>query len=236
MIRIAPYLAVAACTIACGSSSSDDPGEEGCGYVEREVSLDADFAGETPRQVMELLERPVDGPVTFYPGTNEYVAVGGATSETHFHAEATAGPTAWVREGKPGMGGVVESRIFCPTEFLFDATVRLETSDGALAEEWRGRATYGVSGVLGSGGGIAVDIVDPRPFAGSLTVEEREGVDDEWESRELDVHLHFKTNPLDFLGMTGGIRHYLSNETVSEGVGEGVGVTSTIAEFRLPPG
>ena len=230
MIRTAP-LAVVACTIACESFADD---EEGCGYVEREVSLDADFGGETPRQVMELLERPVGGPVTFYPGENEYLVVGGATAEAQFQARAIAGPTAWVREGDPRRGGVVESRLFCPTDFLFDATVHLETSDGALAEQWRGRASYGVSGTLGGVGGISVDIDDPRPFAGSLTVEERDGVED-WESRTLDVHLHFITHPLDSVGMSGGIRHDLSNETVIDGVGEGVGVTSTIAEFHLPP-
>jgi hypothetical protein len=128
------------------------------------------------------------------------------------------------------MGGVAESRIFCPTEFLFDVTVRMETSDGALAEEWRGRARYGVSGTLGADG-IEVEIPDPRPFAGTLKIEERDGLEQEWESRELLVNLYFNTYPLDFLGLHGEIWHHVSNT----GAGEGTGAITTIAEFRLPP-
>ena len=219
--------------LGCREADQGEHGDggDGCGYEEREVSLDAVFGEETPREVIELLERPVDGPTTWFAGKGEYIDVLGAAGETEFHAEVIAGPTVWVREGKDGMGGVQQSRIFCPTQLLFDATVHFETTDGALAEDWSGRATYEVSGTLGGVGSITVAVPDPRPFAGTLTVTEHPNVADEWTVHELAVSLYFITNPLDFIGMHGSMSYDLQNL----GNGEGELVTVPVAEFALPP-
>jgi len=210
------------------SSAEQGDGDEGCGYEDREVSLDARFGEETPGEVIELIERAVQGRVTWYGGDGEHVDVGGVSSETEFHAKASfVGPTVWVREGIEGMGGIVEERIFCPTHLIFDVAVEIETEDGALAETWNGRADYEVSGTLGGIGGIAVTVPDPRPFTGSLTVTEHPDVPAQWETHELVITMVFVTYPLDVLGMNGAIRYNLLNL----GDGEGDGVTVTIGEF-----
>lgn len=229
-LRVAIFLALLATTAACHESSSaqQTQHDDACGYEDREVSLDAQFGDETPRQVIELLERPVDGRVTWYGGSGTHVDVGGVSTETEFHAQASlTGPTVWVREGIEGKGGVLQDRLFCPTHFLFDVDVQMDTEDGALAETWRARADYLVSGTLGGIGGITVSVADPRPFAGSLSVTEHPDIPEQWETHELSITMSFITSPLDALGMNGEIRYDLSNFSD----GEGHGVVVTIAEF-----
>lgn len=227
---VAAFLALHWTSAGCGdpSSAERDSSDQGCGYEDREVSLDAKFGEETPGEVIELIERPVDGHVKWYGGEGEYIDVGGASGETEFHAQASfIGPTVWVREGIEGMGGIVEERIFCPTHLLFDVAVQIDTEDGALADTWNGRADYEVSGTLGGIGGIAVTVPDPRPFAGSLTITERPEVPAQWATHELAIRLVFVTYPLDVLGMNGAIRYNLLNL----GDGEGEGVIVTVGEF-----
>lgn len=214
----------------CHESSSAEQSEsdEGCGYEDREVSLDARFGDETPGEVIELLERAVDGRVTWYGGRGIDVEVDGASGETEFHAQVSfVGPTVWVREGIAGMGGILEGRLFCPTHLLFDVAVQIETEDGALAETWNGRADYEVSGTLGGIGGITVNVADPRPFAGSLTVTEHPDVPQKWETHELAITMVFVTYPLDVLGMNGAIRYDLANL----GDDSGDGLVVTVGEF-----
>lgn len=213
------------CT-ACGASDAANS-DDSCDREPREVSLDAKFGDETPRAIIDLLERPVAGTVTWAAGESEDVDISGAMGTTTFHAQATAGPTVWVLEGIEGKGGILEDRIFCPTEFVFDVAIEFETDDGALVEDWEGRGTYGVSGTLGGIGTLEVIVEEPRPFAGTLNVTERPGVAERWETHELDIRLAFATYPLDFVGVNGGIRYLFQN---SSG-GEIAGVTTTIAEF-----
>lgn len=227
---VAALLALLWASAGCREPSSAEQGDsdEGCGYEDREVALDAKFGDETPGEVIALIERPVDGRVTWYGGDGEYIDVGGALGETEYHAQARfRGPTAWIREGIEGQGGILEERLFCPTVLLFDVDVEIETEDGALADTWRGRAEYMMSGTLGGAGGIAVTVPDPRPFAGSLTITEHPDVPAMWETHEPYIHLVFVTSPLGDRGMHGTIRYNLLNL----GDGEGNGVTVTIGEF-----
>jgi hypothetical protein len=228
--RVATFLALHWSIAGCGESTSAEQSEgtAGCGYEDREVSLDARFGDETPGEVIELLKRAVDGRVTWYGGSGMHVDVGGVSGQTEFHAQVSfAGPTVWVREGIEGKGGILEDRLFCPTHLLFDVAVQIETEDGALAETWNGRADYQVSGTLGGIGGITVNVDDPRPFAGSLTVTEHADVPEQWETHELAITMVFVTYPLDVLGMNGAIRYDLSNF----GDGGGDGVVVTVGEF-----
>lgn len=219
-------LSASACNDTAGTTSSAD----GCPDELREVALDAKFGDETPGEILQLLERPVAGTVTWTAGESKYVEITGATGMTAFQAQAQAGPTVWVIDGVEGQGGVPEERITCPTMFRFDVSVHIESDDGALAEEWRGPGTYIVSGTLGGDGAVSVVIQDPPSFAGTLRVTERPGVAEAWPDRELRVTLNFATYPLDFVGMSGFMQHFLLH---AEG-GEGEGVKTTIAEFAWP--
>lgn len=230
------YCLCALASSACTDGSSDTSSEQGCPEELVEVALDTRFGDEssgyeTPRQVIELLERPVTGTLTWSDNeNNEYLDVSGASGTTTFHAQATAGPTLLLRPGVVGMGGVPQARITCGTELIFDVSVHLETEDGALAEDWQGRGTYGVSGTLGGHGSIGVEIEDPPPFMGTLRVTERPGVSEAWEERRFRILLVVATYPLDFVGMAGTMQYFLMNE----GDGEGIGVENTIAELAWP--
>lgn len=229
-LRPEPWIVLCCCGIgpAC-SDGAVGASEQGCPKELREISLDAKFGDgsswETPRQVIELLERPASGTVTWQPLENsEFLDVRGASGTTTFMAQATAGARVRLREGIVGKGGVPELRITCLTEFVFDVTVHIETADGALVEDWHGPGTFS----LGSAG-VLVEIEDAIPFAGSLRVTERPGVGDAWETRGLSTRLTFSTAP-DFEGMTGVMQYFLENG----GDGELYGVNITIAEFARP--
>ncbi len=216
-------------TSACSDTASTTSSAGGCPNELREVALDARFGDETPGEVIQLLKRPVTGSVTWIEGGSEYVDITGATGTTSFAAQAQVGPTVWVIDGVEGQGGVPEERLTCPTMFRFDVSVHIESDDGALAEEWRGPGTYIVSGTLGGEGAVSVLIQDPPSFAGTLRVIERPGAE-EWPEHELRVTLNFATYPLNFVGMSGFLQHFLLDADSDEGGG----VKTTIAEFAWP--
>ncbi len=227
-MRIHPAPLIVCVSIGCGADGVDTSAEEGCGYETREVDLDARFGDETPRAVIELLERPVSSQVTWFAGENEDLVVTGASGQSEVEVRAVAGSTVWVREGIEGKGGVVERRLACPTYLDFEVALRIESADGALKEDWSGTAVYGVSGVLGGIGSIMVRVQDPPAFSGDLTITEQPGVAQRWDTRELLILMNFATSPLDFVGMHGQIFYNFEN-LVSEG--EIVGASRTIAEF-----
>ncbi|MBK8714695.1 MAG: hypothetical protein IPN32_08115 [Deltaproteobacteria bacterium] len=220
---------------ACSDGGFGGAAEQGCPKELREISPDARFGDasswETPRQVIELLERPASGTVTWLPlEDSEFLEVHGASGTTTFTAQASAGPRVRLREGIVGKGGVPQLRIACPTEFVFDVSVHIETADGALVEDWRGEGTYGVTGHLGADGTLGVEIDPPAAFAGTLRVAERSGVSEAWEDRQLRIFLTFATSRLDVVGMSGVMQYFLENG----GDGELYGVNTTIAEFARP--
>lgn len=223
------FLWCSACASACSDGASDTSSEEGCPEL-REVSIDAKFGDDesgyqTPREVIELLERPVTGTLTWWDNEdNEYLDVSGASGTTTFHAQAMAGPTVWLRPGVVGNGGISQARLYCPTDLIFDVSVHIETEDGALTEDWQGQGTYGFSGSIG------IEIEDPPPFVGTLRVTERPGVSEAWEERRFRILLIVATYPLDFVGMAGTMQYFLENV----GDGEGVGVENTLAELAWP--
>jgi hypothetical protein len=215
----------------CSPSHEDDGSAVGnCDYRETEVSLDAQIGDETPRAVIELLERPADGSVTWYPGDGELVTVTGASGETTYHvAAAYDGGPIEQRDGANGLGepGEGGDRITCLTVWVFDVEIEIETADGALAEAWRGEALYEVSGTLGGAGSLSVRIDDPRPFGGTLSVTENRDLFEQWKTHELFTLLAFSTFPAEDALMHGVMQYHLANL----GNGEGELATVDIAEF-----
>lgn len=222
--------------LVSGCSSSNDaeeagPGDGGCEYREREVTLDTAIGEATPRAVIKLLERPVDGNVTWQPGDGEFIAVAGASPQTTFHVEASyAGGPIEQRDGANGVGGPGGGGSVCLTVWVFDVEIAIDTADGALAETWVGEALYIVTGTVGGIGTLEVRVDDPRPFAGSLSVTESQGLSERWETRELFISLGFTTHPPEFVGMTGRMEYHLANL----GDGDGEIATIGIGEFAWP--
>lgn len=208
-----------------GETSS---GDGGCEYREREVTLDTTIGDATPRAVIELLERPVDGSVRWYPGEGDYVAVAGASPQSTFHVEASyaQGPIEQ-RDGANGIGEPSSGGSACVSLWVFDVDVAIDTADGALADVWAGEVLYIVTGAVGGTGTLEVRVDDPRPFSGSLSVTENPGVSEQWETRELFISLGFTTHPPEFVGMTGRMQYHLANL----GDGEGELATVDIGEF-----
>lgn len=204
-------------------------GEGGCDYQESEVTLDTAIGDDTPRAVIELLERPADGTVRWHPGEGEYIEVAGASAQTTFHAEALyAGGPIQQRDGADGTGqpGGGAGSV-CVTVWVFDVEIAIDTADSALAETWVGEAIYVVTGTPGGIGTLEVRVDDPRPFSGSLSITEKRGVSEQWETHELFTSLGFSTSSPDFVGMTGRMQYHLANL----GDGEGELATVDIGEF-----
>lgn len=221
-------------TLVAGCSPSDKSadtgsGDGGCDYRESQVTLDTAIGEDTPRAVIELLERPADGTVTWHSGEGEYIVVAGTSAQTTFHVEASypGGPIEQ-RDGADGLGGPGGGGgTVCVTVWVFDVEIAIDTADGALAETWVGEAVYIVTGTSGGIGTLEVRVDDPRPFSGSLSVTEKQGVSDQWMTHELFTSLGFNTSPPDFVGMTGRMEYHLANL----GDGEGELVTTDIGEF-----
>lgn len=215
---------------ACSDGGFGGTAEQGCPKELREISPDAEFGDavtgyQTPRDVIRLLERPTRGTVSWSDnGDSEYLEVTGAAGTAAVTARATVGPTVWLRPGVVGKGGVSQ-RLYCPTEFVFDVSIHIESEDGALTEDWAGPGTFTIGG-----GGVRVWIEDPPPFAGTLRITERAGVREAWDERGLSIQLSFSTYPVDVAAMTGVMQYFLENQ----GDGELYGVNTTIAEFARP--
>jgi hypothetical protein len=211
-------VAIVCASSGCGPSVAPDG--DRCDFVEREVGLDESIDGTTPREVAELLMRPVSGAVVWYGTGHTYVDVAGADGRAEFSAHAVFSGVSWVREPGPGQDLSTPERLYCSAQIIVDVVMEIETSDGALAETWtgHGEAQDGIA---------SVTIEDPRPFAGKLAVVERPSAR-EWDRAELLTTLWFQAGPDGGTAMHGMMQYVLEEL----GDGEGAGSTETIAEFE----
>lgn len=217
-----PLRALALCfavtLIACADPNPDAMAE--CELTERAVESGEVFENLVPDELIADIERPTSGLLEWYvapPG----VAIDPPAGTTQFILEIDVAPDIRVREGRKV--GDRDDRIFCPSDLLLDATVRLASDDGGLAEEWRTTATA----AIGAPPGVLMRFVDPA-FDGSFSLEIDDAVREPYDSEEMFVEL-FALGKTEQPRAMGDIIYNLST------IGDGTGEVSTIRIANLRP-
>ena len=198
-----------------------DDSSAACEYTERVLDPGEVVGNLDTAVLIPQFMRPRVGTVQWQGGDNEW-GIEPSTGTAEYTLQLEISDEVVIREGPLEQGG---TRVACPSEMLFDTTIFLQTTDGALDEQWSAEGTAIVGGIPS----LELTLADP-PIAGSLQFAVPADLAADYDLQELRVSLFLVVNEDEAAEQraSGRIRYVLSRTSSSDGEIH----TQPIAEFN----